>query len=117
MTFDDVVEELLAGCPGSRAAAIVDPDGIPVVTNPRGHSLEALGAEYAAVLREVDEAGREFRHGQLQQFFVTAEHANVILTAIAAGYFLVLLMDRDGLVGKARYLSRLVGERLYPEFI
>jgi len=117
VTFDEVVDGLLRGCPGSRAAAIVDPDGISVVSSSDDAGLEALGAEYAAVLREVDEAGREFRHGGLQQFFVTAENAVVVLTTIAAGYFLVLVLDRDGLVGKARFLSRLVSERLYPEFV
>jgi predicted regulator of Ras-like GTPase activity (Roadblock/LC7/MglB family) len=117
VTFDDVVNGLLERCPGSRAAAIVDPDGIAVVSSPDDPGLEALGAEYAAVLREVDEAGREFRHGGLQQFFVTAENAVVVLTSIAAGYFLVMVLDRDGLVGKARYLSRLASERLYPEFV
>ena len=117
MNFGQVIEELLAECPGSRGAAIVDPDGIPVVTHPHGTGLEVLGAEFASVVREVDDAGREFRHGGLQQFFVTAENAVVILTSIAAGYFLMLVLDRGGLVGKARFLSRLAGERLYPEFI
>jgi predicted regulator of Ras-like GTPase activity (Roadblock/LC7/MglB family) len=117
VTFDEVVEGLLERCPGARAAAIVDPDGISVVSSSKDSGLEALGAEYAAVLREVDEAGREFRHGGLQQFFVTAENAVVVLTSIAAGYFLVMVLDRDGLVGKARYLSRLASERLYPEFV
>ena len=117
MTFDEVVNGLLERCPGSRAAAIVDPDGIAVVSSSSDPGLEALGAEYAAVLREVDEAGREFRHGGLEQFFVSAENAIVVLTSIAAGYFLVLVLDRGGLVGKARFLSRLTSERLYPEFV
>lgn len=117
MSFDEVIGGLMERCPGSRGAAIVDADGIPVVSLPHDGTLEALVAEYAAVLREIDQAGREFQHGSLRQFFVAAEHAVVVLTVIAAGYFLVLILDPGGSIGKARFLSRLAGERLYPEFV
>jgi hypothetical protein len=48
---------------------------------------------------------------------VNAENAIVILTALAAGYFLVLVLNRDGIPGQGRFLSRLTGERLYSEFV
>jgi hypothetical protein len=41
----------------------------------------------------------------------------IILTTIAAGYFLVLVLARDGLAGKGRFLSRLTRSRLHSEFI
>ncbi|MFV2072843.1 MAG: roadblock/LC7 domain-containing protein [Thermoanaerobaculales bacterium] len=117
MNFDDSVKGLLERCPGARGAAIVDPDGIPVVVRPREGSLEALGAELATVVRDLSEAAREFHHGDLEQFSVYAEDAIIILTTMAAGYFLVLVLDRDGIAGKGRFLSRLTGARLYSEFI
>ena len=46
-----------------------------------------------------------------------ADNTVVILTSIAAGYFLMLIMERHGLVGRARLLSRLTSERLYTEFV
>ncbi len=117
MKFDDSIQHLLESCPGARGAAIVDPDGIPVVVSPKDDSLEVLGAELAAILRDLAEAAREFQHGKLEQFVVFAEDAVIILTTIAAGYFLVLVLGRDGLAGKARFLSRLAQARLYSEFI
>ncbi len=117
MSFDDVIASLLERCPGARGAAVVDADGIPVVSSPHDPTIEALVAEYAAVLREIDHAGREFQHGGLRQLHVVAEHAAVVLTVIAAGYFLVLVLDPEGSSGRARFLSRLAGERLYPEFL
>ncbi len=117
MSFESEVRSLLDRCPGARGGAVIDPDGIPVLTEPRDRMLEELGAEYANVLRDVDQAGREFRHGSLEQLSIFAEEAVVILTAIAGGYFLVLVMSRDGSVGKARMLSRLTRERLYTEFL
>lgn len=115
--FDQVVSELMERCPGADGAAVVDPDGIPVVLTPRNSGLEALSAEFASIVKSLEHAGREFQHGHLQQLSVAAEKTVVILTTIAAGYFLMLLIDRQGLVGKARLLSRLASERLYSEFV
>ena len=117
MSFEESMKELLESCPGARGAAIVDPDGIPVVVSPEDGSLEVLGAELATILNDLAEAARELQHGQLEQCSVFAENAIVILTTIAAGYFLVLVVSRDGLAGKGRFLSRLARARLYSEFI
>ena len=87
------------------------------MTAPKGGNLEGLSAEFASIVRSLENAGREFQHGQLQQLSVFADNTVVILTSIAAGYFLMLIMDRHGLVGKARLLSRLTSERLYTEFV
>ena len=117
MNFDEVVTDLLNRCPGAGGVAVFDSDGIPVVTAPRDGNLEGLSAEFASIVKRLEQAGREFEHGQLQQLSVFAENTVVILTSIAAGYFLMLVLDRHGLVGKARLLSRLTSERLYTEFV
>jgi predicted regulator of Ras-like GTPase activity (Roadblock/LC7/MglB family) len=117
VNFDQVVAELIEQCRGARGAAIIDRDGIPVVALPRGASLEVLGAEFASLLRGVGEAGRELSHGELKQFWVSAENAEVIVTSMAGGYFLLLVLDPDGLTGRGRFLSRLAGERLHSEFL
>ena len=117
MSFEESMKELLESCPGARGAAIVDPDGIPVVVSPDDGSLETLGAELATILHDLAEAARELQHGQLEQCSVFAEDAVIILTTIAAGYFLILVVDRDGLAGKGRFRSRVARARLYSEFI
>ena len=117
MSFEESMKVLLESCPGARGAAIVDPDGIPVVVNPEDGSLEVLGAELATILHDLAEAARELKHGQLEQCSVFAEDAVIILTTIAAGYFLVLVINRDGFAGKGRFLSRITRSRLYSEFI
>ena len=66
---------------------------------------------------EDPQAARELEHGELEQLAVYAEDAVIILTTIAAGYFLVLVLARDGLAGKGRFVSRLTRSRLYSEFI
>ncbi len=117
VNFDEEMRALIERCPGARGAAIIDPDGIPVAVRPDEGALEALGTEFAAIVGGVERAGREFRHGGLQQLSVHAENAVVILTSLSAGYCLVLVLDRDSVAGKGRFLSRLTGQRLYSEFV
>lgn len=117
MSFEESMKELLESCPGARGAAIVDPDGIPVAVSPDDGSLEVLGAELATVLHDLAEAARELKHGQLEQCSVFAEDAVIILTTIAAGYFLVLVLGRDASAGRGRFRSRITRTRLYSEFI
>ena len=117
MNFEQEMMALVERCPGSRGAAIIDPDGITVVLAPQSSSLEALGTEFATIVSGVDRTARDFDHGQLQQVSVYAERAAVIITSLAAGYFLVLVLDRTAMVGKGRLLSRLTGSRLYSEFV
>ena len=118
MSFDEIVTFLMEGCPGAVGVAVVDPDGIPIVTSEdQGDALEALGAEFSTILREVEDAGRELTHGDLRQLVVHAQNATVVLTSIADGYFLVVVLDTGGLAGKARFASRLAGKRLYSEFV
>jgi len=117
MAFDEVVREVVERCPGARGAAIIDADGIPVVTVDEDGRLEELAAEYSTVVREIQRAARELDHGELAQVTVEADLLTIILTTIAAGYFLVVLLAAGGLQGKARFLSRLAGARLHSEFI
>ncbi len=117
MNFDQAVADLIDGCPGACGAAIVDPDGIPVAARPRGAALEVLAAEFASIVRNVGEAGRELSHGGLRQLWVSAEAAEVVVTCMGGGYFLLLLLDPDALTGRGRFQSRLLGERLYAEFL
>ena len=77
MNFEAEITELVERCPGSRGAAIVDPDGIPVVTIPRQLVARGAGGGVRADRRAAwTEAGREFEHGSLQQFSVWAEDAS-----------------------------------------
>ena len=102
-----------------REMTQLEKDAVDAATLPavRAARIAAMGAEMANIVRGVDQAGREFNHGPLQQFSIFAEDAVLILTTMAAGYFLLLVLERGGLVGKGRFLSRLVRERLYAEFV
>lgn len=117
MNFEESISALLRQCPGASAVAIIDPDGIPVASAPPDGDVEEVGAELSTVLRDVSQAERELQHGPLRQFTIQAETTEVVVTPLSGGYFLVVILGRDGLAGKARFLSRLTGTRLHSEFI
>jgi predicted regulator of Ras-like GTPase activity (Roadblock/LC7/MglB family) len=117
VNFEESISALLQECPGASAVAIIDPDGIPVASVPADGDVEEVGAELAAVLREVSQSERELQHGQLRQFTIQADEAEVVVTPLGGGYFLLVILGRDGLAGKARFLSRLTGTRIHSEFI
>lgn len=117
MTFNEAVEDIMRTCPGAKAVAIIDPDGIPVLIEPAQPEIEVLGAEMASVIREMNQAGRELDHGALKQVSAAADRVQIVLTMMAAGYFLMVLLEPDAVTGRARLASRLAGERLHSEFV
>jgi predicted regulator of Ras-like GTPase activity (Roadblock/LC7/MglB family) len=114
--FDEAVRDLLQRCPGSRGAAIVAPDGIPVVVEPPMFEMETLGAELANIVKDMESSAEELHHGKLQQFTMDAENAQILLTTMTEGYFLLMVLESDAVIGRARFACRVTGEKLRSEF-
>ncbi len=117
MSFEATVARLVEDCPGVVGGGIVDPDGIPVVTVAAEASIEETGAEFAAILREMAQAERELDHGEVRQLTVETQDSATVLTLIGEGYFILLQMESGGLLGKARFLSRVAAEKLRADFV
>jgi signal transduction histidine kinase len=109
-------DEVLVGDQAKRRA-IVDPDGIPVVTVSRDQAMEEIGAEFAAILREMAQAERELDHGEIRQLTVETRESATVITLIGEGYFILLQMEPGGLLGKARFLARVAAEQLRSDCV
>ncbi len=112
-----VLQKLLQGCPEAEAAALMDPDGIPVLVEPRSYDVEVLGAEMASMVREMEDASRELQHGKLRQLEVCTDSRMLLLTTIVEGYFLLIFLEAQAVAGRAKFYSRVAREALYSEFI
>ena len=116
MTFSDTVANVRL-CRGAELTAIVGRDGIAVqIWGPASVETEELVAEYANFLREVFAANRELQLGQLDQVVLATERKVTMVTAINDEYFVMAVVRADGLVGKARFHSRIAAYRLRAEF-
>ncbi|HHQ49489.1 MAG TPA: hypothetical protein ENK19_11485 [Acidobacteria bacterium] len=116
MSFHGEVSQIVERCPGAVGGAVVDPDGIPVVMVSQGVAMEEIGAELAAILGEMSQAERDLQHGEIRQLTVETEDSATVVTLIDEGYFILLQMESGGLLGKARFLSRVAAERLRADF-
>jgi len=117
MTFEGALAEIRR-CDGVSLMVIADRDGIPVTSwGRRPQDVEELIAEYTEFLREVTTANRELQLGDLDQITVAAEQEVVLITSIAAGYFLLVVVRRDGNPGRARFVCRTAAFRLRGEFL
>lgn len=116
MTFTDALRDVTT-CPGVRATAIADRDGIPVEAWGDDSQIEEVVAEFSAFLKEVTSVNRELRLGDLEQLVVVGDRRQVLITSIAEDYFLVSVVDREGNPGRARFASRVAAFKLRNEFI
>ena len=115
MSFADTVANL-RDCPGVLMTSIAARDGIAVQNwgGARGE-IDEIIAEYSNFLREVSTANRELQLGDLEQVMVTAQRRQILVTSITPEYFLLVVMERDGNSGKARFASRVAAFRLREE--
>ena len=106
MAFQQILDDLIASVPEAMAAIFTDRDGEPVVTRtiqvPK-EALQLLGAYQQTVRRHLAAAVEEFDRGEVEQIvFATAEHW-ILLVGCEEGCTLVLVMSRNGLLGRARF--------------
>jgi predicted regulator of Ras-like GTPase activity (Roadblock/LC7/MglB family) len=110
MTFKEALAKVVTGTPGARGALIIGTDGIPVEEFSPGDEsvdLPAVAVEFQGVLEEArkvaDTLGSEPSRG-LEELVLQTTHDLLVFRALDEEYYLVVAMDRGGLLGKARYL-------------
>lgn len=102
--FDEVLSSIRGRVEGALAISLLSLDGIPVVT--QGDSripLDVLGAELGTFVRSIQQANTEFNSGAVEQFSVVTEKYVTILSRITEEYFLLMVLDRNGNYGRARF--------------
>lgn len=93
---------------GALALSLVDRDGIPVesVSLAADLDLETIAAEMVAQLRSIEQQQPELSLGSVRHFAVSSERASILLSVVAQGYFLMLLLEPESPLGRARFELR-----------
>ncbi len=106
--FLERLSQVSARIEGARALTLVGEDGIAVesVSSSPDLDLDLIAAELIAQLRGIAHDNREFRMGEVQQFSVTTDRYTFIVSAVARGYFLLLVLGECGVHGRARFELR-----------
>lgn len=101
---------IIAHVDGALAACVMAYDGIAideVIQQDTGLDLQLLTVEHATVLRDIRRTVEVVKAGEMEEVVVTTSTLIVIMRALNDELFTVLIMARDGNLGKGRYMLRL----------
>ena len=103
--FSEFLESIVNRVEGTLGAALMGMDGIPVEKCLPAVSIniESLAAEYSAFLRASSSTTEDAGLGPLEELIVSSEQRIAAIRMITPEYFLLILLKRDGNLGRARF--------------
>lgn len=116
--FQQLLDRLIEQVPESLAATFNDRDGDPVCSRTLqipNEGLQLLGAYQHVVKRHLQQAVEEFDRGEVKQVAFATEQHWILMMGAKEQCILVLVMHRDGLLGRARFYMEQAVEALNRE--
>ena len=106
--FLDQLSRISNRIDGAVALSLVARDGIPVesFSSDPDLDLDVLAAELVAQARSISENHRELDVGEVQQLSVMTDRLTLMVSSVAADYYLLLVLGPEGNYGKARFELR-----------
>ncbi|HYX23264.1 MAG TPA: hypothetical protein VFC23_03855 [Thermoanaerobaculia bacterium] len=106
--FLDQLSQISNRIEGALALSLVARDGMPVesVSSDPSLDLEVLAAELVTQVRSITENHRELDVGEVQHFSVTTDRLTLMVSSVAADYYLLLVLGPEGNYGRARFELR-----------
>jgi len=106
--FLDQLSQISNRIDGALALSLVAKDGMPVesVSSDPSLDLEVLAAELVNQVRSITENHRELEVGEVQHLAVTTDRLTLMVSSVAADYYLLLVLGPDGNHGRARFELR-----------
>jgi predicted regulator of Ras-like GTPase activity (Roadblock/LC7/MglB family) len=117
--FPESLRTIADRVPEAHYLLIMAIDGIPIeklVLKPEPN-MEAISAEYTALLRASISAAGDTGLGELRELTIVTEKMVGLLRAITPEYFLFAALAPSVVLGRARFALRLAGIDLEPEFL
>ena len=106
--FEDRLERLRKRIRGANAVALVSHDGLTVEAQGghEGVDLEALAAETLDQIRVIGENQRGASLGRVRNFSMSTDRLQLVASKLAAGYYLLLVMEPGTGQGRAKFELR-----------
>ncbi len=108
MNFKEGLERIAEKIDDFLGVAIVDQDGILIEEYKIDPLLDmnALVAEYSALLKAADKASLSVDLGPSREITVLTDKTGVIIKKINEGYFLFLVVQSEKNIGKGRFFMK-----------
>lgn len=116
--FTEVLNRLLREVPGARAATVMGFDGIAIES---ADAQDADGTEQAATIEvaqvtsQLQRAAQGLGAGEVREISVEADGHTTLLRPVNSEYFLALTLAPGALVGKGRYMLRVMAPGIASE--
>ena len=118
MPLRESLHKIVQSVEGSLAAVIMAYDGIPineVTVEQSEFDMQLLSVEYATVLKEIKRAVDVIKMGNLEEVSISTSRTCVVVRILNDDLFAALIMNRDGNIGKGRYLLKLKSFEMLQE--
>lgn len=118
MSLREALNTIVQSVDGSLAAIIMAYDGIPideVAVEQSEFDMQLLSVEYATVLKEIKRAIDVIKMGDLEEVSITTSRTCVVVRVLNDDLFSALILNRDGNIGKGRYLLKLKSYEMLRE--
>lgn len=106
--FVERLEQVASRIEGAQAVSLVAKDGMPVesICSMPDLDLEVLAAELMTQVRAVSRDHQELSVGDVRHFSVTTDKWVLMVTALSAEYYLLLVLAAEANAGRARFELR-----------
>jgi predicted regulator of Ras-like GTPase activity (Roadblock/LC7/MglB family) len=110
MSLRDSLKTIVQSVDGALSAIIMAYDGIPideVTVEQSEFDIQLLSVEYTTVLKEIKRAVDVIKMGDLEEVSISTTRTCVVVRVLNDDLFAALIINRDGNIGKGRYLLKL----------
>jgi len=120
--FQDTLRRIAERVEGTQAVSLIGVDGIAIDSYRAGNapSLESVAAELGAFVKSSIRPKAEKPEsdaGSVQQLAMVTEGSIAILSRVTEEYYLLLLLSREGNMGRGRFELRKAGLALEKELL
>ncbi|HJW71254.1 MAG TPA: roadblock/LC7 domain-containing protein [Geothrix sp.] len=116
--FQQILDQLIERVPEALAATFNDRDGDAICSRTievSNEGLQLLGAYQHVVKRHLQQAVEEFDRGEVKQLAFATDQHWIVMMGADEQCVLVLVMRREGLLGRARFFMEQALEALNSE--
>lgn len=108
MPFKELLSELVERVPGASGAIIADWEGETVdrVARMDDYQLRLVGAHKGIILSNLRRVLGRLNRDQLQELIISTSETRTLVLPVTQDYFLVLIGDKDAILGRALFEAR-----------
>jgi predicted regulator of Ras-like GTPase activity (Roadblock/LC7/MglB family) len=103
--FSELLESIMQKVEGALGAIVMGMDGISIEKRflDEAANIEVLAAEYTSLLRSSYSSTPEMGLGTLEEFIISTGHRIILVQMITPEYFMLILLPKNGNLGRARF--------------